>query len=176
MTVTSLMTADELYQLPNDERYELVRGELRRMSPTGLQHGDIAAIITASLVDHVRKHRLGKVYVADVGFRIERNPDTVRGPDIAFVRSERVVKSDKFFEGAPDLAIEVVSPSDTYTEVEEKTADWLRGGTRAVVIVDPKRRTVRIHGASETVNVADAIAVDDIVPGWRLPLSEIFEE
>ena len=78
--------------------------------------------------------------------------------------------------GAPDLAIEVVSPSDRYTEVEEKADDLLRGGTAAVIIVDPARSSVRIHRASETVDVAETIAVDDVVPGWRLPLSEIFEE
>ena len=176
MTVTSLMTAEELYRLGDGKRYELIRGELREMSPTGLQHGDVAALIAASLVNHVRQHRLGKVYINDVGFWIERNPDTVRGPDIAFVRTERVVRSQKFFEGAPDLAIEVVSPNDSYTEVEEKTAGWLRGGARAVIIVDPRRRTVRVHRGGETANVAEAIAVDDVVPGWRLPLAEIFEE
>jgi Uma2 family endonuclease len=177
MIVTSLMTADELFRLPNDgARYELVRGELRKkMSPTGFEHGDVAMEIASSLNAHVKKNRLGKVVVTDVGFRIERNPDTVLGPDIAFVRSERIVKTRKFFEGPPDLAIEVVSPGDSYTEVEEKAADWLRGGTRAVIVVDPARQSVRIHRAAETVNVTDTISVEDVVPGWQLPLSEIFE-
>ncbi len=170
------MTADDLYHLPADgNRYELVRGELRRMSPTGLEHGDVAAVIAASLFNHVKKHHLGKVYITDVGFWIERNPDTVRGPDVAFLRTERVVKSRKYYEGPPDLAIEVISPGDSYTEVEEKTADWLRGGTQAVIVVDPARQSVRIHRAAETVNVADIISVEDVVPGWRLPLSELFE-
>ena len=176
MTVTSLMTADELLHFPDDGfRYELVRGELRKMSPTGAEHGDVAMLIASSLHTHVKKNRLGKVYINDVGFRIERNPDTVRGPDVAFVRTERVVKTSKFLEGPPDLAIEVVSPRDGYTEVEEKAADWLRGGAHAVIVVDPARRSVRVHRAGDTVNVTDAIAIDDVVPGWRLPLSEIFE-
>src|ERR1043166_9249 len=100
MTVTSLMTADDLYQLPNDgKRYELVRGELRKvMSPTGFEHGDVESEIGSSLRAHVKKHRLGKVVTGDVGFRIEHNPDTVLGPDVAFVRSERVVKTRKFFD------------------------------------------------------------------------------
>jgi Uma2 family endonuclease len=150
MTVTSLMTADELLQLPDDEfRYELVRGELRKMSPTCPEHGDVAMLIAYSLHGHVKKHRLGKVYINDVGFWIERNPDTVRGPDIAFLQTARVVKSRKFYEGPPDLAIEVVSPSDSYTEVEEKATDLLRAGTRAVIVVDPARRSVRIHRASK---------------------------
>lgn len=177
MTTATMMTADELLHLPDDGfRYELVRGELRKMSPTNLEHGDVAMLIAYSLHGHVKKHRLGKVYINDVGFRLERNPDTVRAPDIGFIRNERIVRSRKFYEGAPDLAIEVISPGDSFTEVEEKTADWLSGGTSAVVIVDPKRRTVRIDRANGKVNVTDAIAVDDIVPGWRLPLAEIFED
>src|SRR6266568_2091390 len=117
MTVTSLMTADELLHLPDDGfRYELVRGELRKMSPSGADHGDVAAVIVWSLLNHVRKNRLGKVYTADAGFRIGRGPDTVLAPDAAFVRAARVVKTRKFFEGPPDLAIEVVSPGDSYTE------------------------------------------------------------
>jgi len=176
MIGTSLMTADELLHLPDDGfRYELVRGELRKMSPSGADHGDVAAIIVWSLLDHVRKNGLGKVYTADAGFRIGRNPDTVLAPDGAFVRAERAVKNEKFFEGPPDLAIEVVSPGDRYTAVEAKADDWLHGGTRAVIVVDPARQRVRIHRAGETADVTDAIAVDDIVPGWRLPLSEIFE-
>jgi Uma2 family endonuclease len=176
MTVTSLMTADELFQFPSDGfRYELVRGELRKMSPSGADHGDVAAVIVWSLLDHVRRHRLGKVYTADAGFRIARAPDTVLAPDTAFVRSERVVKTRKFFEGPPDLAVEVVSPNDSYTEVEEKAAEWLRGGTRAVIVVDPRRKSVRIHRPEETLDITDTIAVDDVVPGWRLPLSELFE-
>jgi Uma2 family endonuclease len=176
VTVTSLMTADELLHFPDDGfRYELVRGELRKMSPSGADHGDIAAVIVWSLLNHVRGKRLGKVYTADAGFRIARNPDTVLAPDAAFVRAERAVKSRKFFEGAPDLAIEVVSPNDSYTEVEEKAADWLRGGAQAVIIVDPSRESVRIHRTGEMVTVADTIAVDDVVPGWHLSLSDLFE-
>jgi len=145
------------------------------MSPTCPEHGDVAMLIAYSLHGHVKQHRLGKVYINDVGFWIERNPDTVRGPDITFVRAERATRSRKFFEGPPDLAIEVVSPNDRYTEVEEKADDLLRAGAQAVIVVDPNRRTVRIHRPNETVNVTDTLVVDDVVPGWRLPLAEIFE-
>ena len=176
MTVSTLMTADELLRRPDDGyRYELVRGELRKMSPAGIDHGDVAALIVASLVTYVRANKLGKVYTADPGFWIERNPDTVRAPDVAFVRRERVVKTPRFFEGPPDLAIEVVSPNDTYTEVEEKALQMLEAGTRAVVVVDPKTHSVRVYRTGKLEVLTEAIAVDDIVPGWRMPLSEVFD-
>jgi len=175
MTVTSLMTADELYQLPNDgSRYELVRGELRTMSPTGIAHGRVAARICGSLIMYLEIRPIGEVYTNDVGFRLARNPDTVLAADVAFVRQERVVDTAKFYEGAPDVAFEVVSPSDSYTDVEKKAADWLRGGTQAVVVVDPARKSARIHRPAETVNVADEIIVEDVIPGWRLPLAKLF--
>src|SRR5437763_818237 len=114
MTVGTLMTADELLGLPSDGyHYELVRGELRKMSPAGEDHGHVAAGIAGSLIPYVKQRRLGRVYIAETGFRISQQPDTVRAPDLAFVRAERVVPNVKFYEGAPDVAFEVTSPSDT---------------------------------------------------------------
>ena len=176
MTVTTLMTADELLRMPDDGyRYELVRGELRKMSPAGGDHGSVAASIVVSLGSYVKAKKLGKVYTADPGFWIERNPDTVRAPDVAFVRLERAVKTPRFVEGAPDLAIEVVSPSDTYTEVEEKALQMLEAGTRAVVVVDPKTQSVRVYRTGKLEQLTDAIVVDDVVPGWRMPFAEVFD-
>jgi len=108
-------------------------------------------------------------------FRISRQPDTVRAPDAAFVRSERVTDSAGFFEGPPDAAFEVVSPGDTYTEIEEKTLQWLRAGVRVVVVVDPKTKTARVHRADSVTKVEDVIEIDDVIPGWRLPLAELFD-
>ncbi len=144
------------------------------MSPAGADHGSVAAAILVSLGTYVKQKQLGRVYAAETGFRIARNPDTVRAPDAAFVRSERVVKTKRFFEGPPDVAFEVVSPGDSYSEVEEKTLDWLRAGTQAVVIVDPGTESVRIRRTAETVNVADTLTLDEI-PGWNLPLADLFE-
>jgi Uma2 family endonuclease len=175
MTVTSLMTADELLRMPDDGyRYELVQGELRKMSPPGADHGDVAAAIIMSLRSYVKEKRLGKVY-AETGFRLAREPDTVRAPDAAFVRRERVVKTERYFEGPPDVAFEVVSPNDTYTEVEEKTQEWLRAGTQAVVVVNPRTKTARVNRPGRTETLTDAIAVDDVIPGWRMPFSEVFD-
>ncbi len=176
VTLATLTTADELLRLPeNGVRYELVRGELRKMSPSGASHGSIAAEIIASLAVHVKKHGLGKVYASETGFRIERSPDTVRAPDAAFVRAERVIRTPRFFEGAPDAAFEVVSPNDSYSEIEEKTLDWLRAGVRAVVIVDPRTKSARIHRRGSATPVVDVLEIEDVVPGWKLPLADIFD-
>jgi len=170
------MTADELLRLQRGEmRYELVEGELRKMSPSGARHGRVAAEIAGSLVAYTKSHRTGVVYSSETGFRISRQPDTVRAPDAAFVRSERVTDTIGFFDGPPDAAFEVVSPGDTYTEVEEKTLAWLRAGTKVVVIVDPRTKMARVHRAGSTSNVEDVIEIDDVIPGWRLSLAELFE-
>jgi Uma2 family endonuclease len=176
MTVTSLMSADELLRMPYDGyRYELVRGELRKMSLSGNRHTIIGIRIAASLFTHVHANALGEVTGADGGYWITRNPDTVLAPDVGFIRRERAVITDGFFDGPPDFAVEVISPSDTYIEVEEKTQEWLQAGTRAVVVVNPRRNTIVLHRSGGTENLTDALAVDDIIPAWRMPLSEVFK-
>jgi len=145
------------------------------MSPSGARHGRVAARIVASLLTHVERNHLGAVYSSETGFKIRRQPDSVRAPDAAFVRQERVVDMPGFFEGPPDAAFEVISPGDSYSEIEEKTLDWLQAGVRAVVIVDPRIRSARIHHPSGAVPVGDAIELPDLIPGWRLPLSELFD-
>ena len=178
MTVdTRVSTADDLLRLPDDGfRYELVRGELRKMSPAGTRHGKIIVRITVRLGSYVEAHRLGETYSADTGFQLARNPDTVRAPDVSFVRAERVVDTAAYYPGPPDLAVEVISPSDSYSDVAEKTVEYLRAGTRAVIVVDPRTRIVRVHRAGGATDAVDILEVDDVVPGWKLPLAEIFED
>ena len=176
MTTGMLMTADELSLLPDDGwHYELVRGELRKMSPSGSRHGRVAARIITSLSNHVEPRRLGGVYASESGFRIGRAPDTVRAPDAAFVRAERLVDTPRFFEGPPDAVFEVISPNDRYTEIEEKTRDWLRAGVQAVVIVDPDAKSARVERRGGGTPVADAITIDDVIPGWKLALADLFD-
>ena len=171
-----VFTADELLQLPDDgSRYELVRGELRKMSPAGGRHSQIAARIVARLLVYVEEHQLGAVYGADGGFVLSRNPDTLRVPDGSFVRAERFVDTPAFVAGAPDLAVEVISPSDLYSEVAWKTDEYLRAGTRAVILVDPEKRTVRVSRASGTVLIDDVLTVEEVIPGWRMSVAEIFK-
>jgi len=145
------------------------------MSPSGYRHTKAGMRIGSSLLKYVETNPLGEVTGSDGGFLISRNPDTVLCPDVGFVRHERVVDTDRFFDGPPDVAFEVISPSDTYTEVDEKTAEWLRAGARAVVVVNPRRKTVRLYRPDGSeITLTDAIAVDDVIPGWRMPLSEVF--
>lgn len=175
------MTADELQQLPSGgPRYELVRGELRTMAPSGYEHGDVTLEIGASLRSYVQANRLGGVVAGDVGFRLTSDPDTVRAPDVAFIRQERlreVGRPTGYWPGVPDLAVEVISPNDLYTEVEEKVAEWLEHGTRMVVVVNPRRRTVAVHRPGQPVRSLterDVLGGEDVVPGWSIPVADLF--
>lgn len=177
-----LVTAEMLAALPDTgERTELVRGEVIAMSPAGAEHGAIAITIGAAMYDHVRRHRLGRVYAAETGFILSRNPDTVRAPDAAFVATERLAdhaRRSGFFDGAPDLAVEVVSPNDSYEDVEDKVRDYLNAGTRAVWVVNPRARTVTVYEPSlvaRLLTAHDTLEGGDALPGFALPISELFD-
>jgi Uma2 family endonuclease len=179
--ITRTMTADELWRMPSgDMRHELVNGELRTMAPAGFGHGIIEVRIGARLSNFVEPRQLGFVVSADTGFVLRKNPDTVRAPDCAFVQASRVPPGQptlKFFEGAPDLAVEVVSPSDTVEELEEKIADYLNAGCQMVWVIHPKTKTITIHrpGAQPMVlRENDFLDGHDILPGFRCSVAEIF--
>ena len=178
---TRLMTAEDLERLPEDHmRHELVEGELRTMPPAGHTHGSVAHDIALSLGQHVKANQLGKVYAAETGFILATDPDTVRAPDVAFVTSGRltlITRNEGFFPGAPDLAAEVVSPGDLYSEVEEKVKSWLGSGARLVIVVDPKTKTVKVHRGLndiQTLTQGDTLEGGEVVPGWTLSLNELF--
>ena len=181
-TQLRLVTAQDLLQKPDDGfRYELVRGELKRMVPAGHQHGRIVVNLTTPLDQHVRAHDLGVVYAAETGFKLASDPDTVRAPDVAFVRRERLAEvgeAEGYWPGAPDLAAEVISPGDTYTEVEEKVLEWLEAGTRMVIVVNPRKRAVTVYRSmTEIVILTEGDGIDggDVVPGWVVPVANLFE-
>ena len=179
-TKAKLMTAKELLEMPDDGfRYELVRGELVKMAPAGRTHGKRGNRVNVSLSLHVYENNLGETYLAETGFHLETDPDHVLAPDASFVRQERVDVvggGDGYFPGPPDLAVEVISPSDRYTEVEAKVAEWLAAGTRMVVVVNPRNRTVQAHTPEGVTELTESDTLDggDVVPGWELPLADIF--
>ncbi len=156
-TATELMTAEELFLMGSaSSGYELVKGELKEMSPTGGEHGIVTANLTAPLVMHVNANKFGIGFGAETGFKLATNPDTVRAPDIAFVRRERIHEEgrpESYWIGAPDLAVEVLSPGDVAQEVEEKVHEYLESGSLMVWVVNPKRQTVTVYRSLTDIKI-----------------------
>lgn len=178
---TQLLTAEDLCHYPDDgaHKYELVEGRLFVSEPPGVEHGSIALNVGAALQAFVEPRRLGLVTM-EVGCVLRRGPDTVRGPDVTFVRFERIPASDqreKFFEGAPDLAVEVISPSERAGEVARKVASYLAAGTQLVWAVYPRKRLVVVHtpgGDKRLLREPEALAGGDLLPGFVLPVRKVF--
>ena len=181
-----LMTADQLLAYDaRGMRTELVRGVLVVREPAGYRHGSIAARILVCIAaflerDQVARaaiHPLGEVLAAETGFTLQRRPDTVRAPDVAFVAWERIPSiSTGFAELAPDLAVEVLSPGDRPGDVLAKVADWLTAGTALVWVIDPDRRVGRVYRANGSDTIVDASAAldgEDVLPGFAMPLAGI---
>lgn len=182
MTTVRTMTADELLRMPDDGfRYELVRGELRKMSPSGHEHGRVAMNFGWRLAEHVQSKSLGAVYAAETGFLLSSNPDTVRAPDAAFVsrrRLEAIGGAEGYWPGPPDLAVEVISPGDTYAEVEEKAIAWLEAGTSMVIVLNPRKRTATVYRALTEITILNESAtldVEDVVPGFKVVVKDFFD-
>ena len=173
------MTAEELLRLDaGGRRTELVRGVLVVREPAGYQHGEVASELANRLTNHVKAGGLGRILAAETGFKLVSAPDTVRAPDIAFVRTERLPTPPPagFASFAPDFVVEVLSPGDRPGKVLAKVADWLEAGTKLVWLVDPIRRLARVYradGAESLHGPDDALDGEDVVPGFRCPIAEI---
>ena len=180
-TATELLTADDLLKTPHDGyRYELVKGELIKEPPAGNIHGKRAMRLGWRLARHVESNDLGVVFAAETGFRLATDPDTVRAPDVAFVTRTRIEEAGEF-EGfwpcAPDLAVEVISPGDLYTDVEERVEEYLNAGARALWVVDPRRRTITDYRSLTDITILtenDTLDGTDIIPGFSCNVAEVF--
>lgn len=177
------MTVEEFQALPSDGRSieELVAGYVVSEPLPSTRHGRVAMSIAALLHAYVRSKRLGVVVGGDSGFVLARNPDTLRGPDVAFIvreRHEALEDEGKVFPGAPDLAVEVLSPSNTPQAVHAKVADYLAAGTPLVWVVDTEAECVRVYEtllAPRTLKRGDTLTGDDVVAGFEVALDEIFD-
>jgi len=179
-----LHTAQELWvrshQGGESARLELVRGEIVEMAPTGGLHGLVTMELSRLVANYVREQGLGVVIAAETGFILATNPDTVRAPDVAFIAKDRLPRPvpQRYFPLPPDLAVEVVSPSDVAQDVRRKVIDFLQAGTRLVWVVYPETQTVDVYRPGQDVRVVDAQGVlqgEDVLPGFELPLRALFK-
>jgi len=181
-TTEKLVTAEELWQMPEPlggSRYELLEGELIEMTPAGVRHGEVVLAVGEILRAFVKKGRTGRVASNDPGILTERDPDTVLAPDLAYWSHERLPESPEgFAEVAPDLAVEVVSPSDTQKHAQRKVLHYLDHGVRAVWVVDPATETVTVYCSRQEIRILgkdDEISAPNLLPGFSCRVAEFFE-
>ncbi len=180
MASKTLLTADELEKMPDDDsvQIELDEGELITMRPAGAEHGDSETDIIVIIGSYVRKHRLGRLYPGDTGFRL--SPDIVRVPDVALVRQNRLplVRRKGFIDGPPDLAVEIFSPSDSVRQLMRKVKQYFAAGCHTVWIVYPEAKEVQILEAARTDRLHtgdEMIEAPELLPGFSARISEFFE-
>jgi len=182
MVATKLFTAVDLAAMGPDAPYELIDGELREVSPCFDDPSRIGVRMSSPLFAFVEEQELGEVFGADGGFRLSVDPDTVFAPDVAFVSIERIPADhnfQSFFPGAPDLAVEVGSISNTRPEVDDKVRRYFLAGGRLVWAARPRSKTVEVHRPGrepEVLRVGDVLDGEDVLPGFRLPVKSIFQE
>ncbi|MCS6963106.1 Uma2 family endonuclease [Thermoflexus sp.] len=176
-------TAVDLWRMgEGDVRRELVDGEVIEMTPVGGVHGELTLEIGRRLMEHVRKHRLGRVVAGDVGFvlRLPGDPERVRAPDVAFIAADRLPEGklpSGFIEGPPDLAVEVLSPNDNPVDLQQKVRDYLEAGAQRVWVVAPEARTVTVYrpdGTARFLREHEVLEGEEVLPGLVIPLSELF--
>lgn len=180
LAVSRLLTVEDLPYLPPDEdRCELVAGDLIREPPPGGEHGGIALAVGAHLLAFAREHRLGRVF-GEAGYVLASEPDTVRAPDASFVSTERIsgaARRGPYVVGAPDLAVEVVSPDDTWRKVGAKAAEYLAAGAQAVWVIDPRHQTVTTHLPGRrpmTLGREEMLHGEPYLPGLSLAVADLF--
>ena len=180
-TRPKLVTADELLEMDRqDIKGELIRGVFCEKMSVKVKHGQAAMSLGAFILAHVRPRRLGRVIGTDAGVLLERNPDTVREPDVAFISADRLpLNADipGYLEVVPDLVAEIISPSDRPAQIHDKTRMWLSYGVRIVWEIHPERREVQVHQLGQPPTVLgedDTLDGGDVLPGFSLPVRDIF--
>lgn len=178
----ALITGDELLAMGDIGPCELVEGRIVPMSPTGFEHGAYETNFSAVLKRFVEANRLGRVVGGEVGIYTRRNPDTVRGVDAAFISHERLAQRQKkrgFLDVAPELVVEILSPDDAWSEVTQKLREYFAIGVKLVWIADPLSRTVYAYRALTDVREfgeADQLTGDEVLPGFSVPVAQLFED
>lgn len=161
-----------------DYRLELVDGKIIVMSPSGYESDEVAAEVIAQLRNWVKPRRLGRVAASSAGFRLPNSDQDVRAPDASFVRAERLRRSPRSFaELAPDLMVEVKSPTDSLKELEIKIQEFLALGTRVGILINPENQTVNLYRSGQdviTLTNGDVLTVPDLLPGWEVSISELW--
>ncbi|MBX3432604.1 MAG: Uma2 family endonuclease [Pirellulales bacterium] len=182
MSTVALVTAEELLErYASQQRCELIAGEVVVMSPAGHNHGFVVSNIHIVFGGFVRSRGLGRSFGAETGFVVDRDPDTVRAPDMAFIAKENLPQTlpeSAFWPGAPDLAVEVLSPDDRAGDVDKKIRTWLAAGAKLVWVVDPELETVTIYRSPTDVSIlarAGRIAGRDSLVGFECNVSEFFD-
>ena len=177
----TLMTADEFYEFccRNDGWYELVEGEVIELSPVNDEHSGISVNIGTAFNNYSRRQGFGQAGV-EAGYILLSGPDTVRGPDVSFRLVPRSARRQSvgFLQGAPDIAVEVFSPSNTVAQMEREVAEYLAAGSQRVWVAYPASRSVSVHradGTTITYTGDDVITDEELLPGFSLPLSDIFD-
>jgi Uma2 family endonuclease len=175
-----LMTGEELACRPDLNPCELVNGRVVPMAPAGHIHGEVESRLDVELALYARKTGSGRVLVGEVGIYTGRDPDTVRGADIVFISHERYVRRGPsvFLDIAPELVVEILSPEDRPGQVNDKIREYLAAGVDRIWFVNPRRRSVLVYrspGQVEALEVGDTLRDEEILPGFALPLSELFQ-
>jgi len=176
------VTAEELFLMPDDDRpVELVDGELVWTTPTGYKHGHLVGLVYGALQDHVRSIGAGEVLAGEPGFVLRRSPDTVRAPDVAYIDASMIPGPDdelRFIEGAPDLAVEILSPTQSRASVDDKAQEYIAAGCRLAWVIYPQSRTAsvwRADGTTEHFPPDGSLRGEDVLPGFELRLADLFE-
>ncbi|MGH2532065.1 MAG: Uma2 family endonuclease [Thermomicrobiales bacterium] len=184
MVTTKLLTAEDVLALAadSDDHFELIEGELIRMSPATFEHGWVEGLLGRRIGNHAEEHDLGEVFGSSAGYFFSHDPDTLLQPDVTFVRADRLPPRDTwwaFSEVVPDLVVEVISPSEPRARIRRKIDIYLANGVRLIWFVDPRRQTVTVYAPDREpvpLGAGDALDGEDVLPGFRLAIAALFEQ